>query len=53
MRNNLGLIEAEKFLVLIRQEPFDYTEWQKTLWHGQTVDELFEVAQKYAEVVQD
>jgi hypothetical protein len=53
MRNNLGLIEAEKFLVLIRQEPFDYTEWQKTLWHGQTVDELFEAAQKYAEVVQD
>jgi hypothetical protein len=53
LRNSLGLIDAEKFLVLVHQEPFDYTEWQKTLWHGQTVDELFEAAKKYAEIVQD
>ncbi len=40
----LGLVEAEKFIALIRKEPFNYTEWQKTLWEDKSVDELFEAA---------
>jgi len=28
LRNCLGLIDAEKFMVLVRPEPFDYTEFQ-------------------------
>lgn len=46
LREHLGLIEAEKFIVLIRSEPFDYTEWQQSLWQQQTVDELFELAKQ-------
>jgi hypothetical protein len=41
---HLGPVEAEKFIVLIRREPFDYTEWQQTLWANKSVDELFEAA---------
>lgn len=41
---HLGPVEAEKFIVLIRREPFDYTEWQQTLWENKSVDELFEAA---------
>ncbi|MDM8566347.1 hypothetical protein QUF74_11955 [Candidatus Halobeggiatoa sp. HSG11] len=44
LRERLGLVEAEKFIVLIRREPFDYTEWQQTLWEEKSVDELFEAA---------
>jgi hypothetical protein len=33
----LGLVEAEKFISLIRKEPFDYTEWQKPLWENHSV----------------
>jgi hypothetical protein len=40
----LGLVEAEKFISLIRKEPFDYTEWQKTLWENKSVDDLFNAA---------
>jgi len=44
LRERLGPVEAEKFIVLIRREPFDYTEWQQTLWQDKSVDELFEMA---------
>lgn len=46
LRERLGLVEAEKFIALIRREPFDYTEWQQTLWQTQSVDELFEMAKQ-------
>lgn len=29
--DSLGVVEAEQFISLIIREPFDYTEWQKTL----------------------
>jgi hypothetical protein len=38
LRNCLELVDAEKFIVLIRQELFDCTEWQKMLWDNQTVE---------------
>jgi hypothetical protein len=47
LREHLGLIEAEKFIALIKREPFDYTEWQRTLWPGKSVDEIFEAARQY------
>jgi hypothetical protein len=46
LREQLGLVETEKFITLIRREPFDYTEWQQTLWADKTVDELFEAAKQ-------
>jgi hypothetical protein len=27
----LGDVHAERFIALIRREPFDYTEWHRTL----------------------
>jgi hypothetical protein len=36
----LGPVEAEKFITLIQQEPFDYTEWQKSLWIDKDIKEL-------------
>lgn len=28
----LGGLQAERFIALIRREPFDYTQWQKDMW---------------------
>ena len=47
LRNALGLVEAEKFIMLIKRDPFDYTEWQAHLWEEKTVDELFFAAQEH------
>jgi len=49
--NNLGNVEAERFITLINREPFDYTEWQEDLFDGMSVRELSNMAmQKYAVV---
>ncbi|OGJ92055.1 MAG: hypothetical protein A2268_05850 [Candidatus Raymondbacteria bacterium RifOxyA12_full_50_37] len=47
LHNTLGLVEAEKFILLIKKEPFDYTEWQAHLWEDKTVDDIFHAAKKY------
>jgi len=43
----LGNVNAEKFISLIIKEPFDYTEWQSTLWSEQTVNQISERAMHY------
>ena len=40
----LGQVEAERFIALLLREPFDYTEWQKTLWDERSVEDLSKVA---------
>lgn len=45
--NYLGDVDAEKFISLIIKEPFDYTEWQKSLWKEKSVDQVSDEAVKY------
>ena len=42
--SNLGNVEAERFIMLINREPFDYTEWQQNLFDGISVRELSKMA---------
>jgi len=42
--NGLGNVDAERFVMLINREPFDYTEWQKNLFVGMSVQELSKAA---------
>jgi hypothetical protein len=53
LRERLGFIESERFIVLINRESFDYTEWQQTLWQEQSVDDVFAMAKKHNEQVAD
>ena len=32
LATHLGLVKAERFISLMIREPFDYTEWQRTLY---------------------
>lgn len=41
---DMGLVEAERFIALINREGFDYTEWQCNLWEGLSVEEVSYVA---------
>lgn len=43
----LGEVQAEKFISLIQQEHFDYTEWQKKLWVEESVEEISRKAMHY------
>jgi len=40
----LGTVEAERFIALVLQEPFDYTSWQQDLWAGQSAQEISHAA---------
>jgi len=43
----LGNIEAERFVSVLLREPFDYTEWRKdNLCVGMTVEEISSEAMK-------
>ena len=44
--NNLGRVEAERFISLIIREPFDYTEWQRDLFNNLSVKDLSNLAMK-------
>ena len=38
--NKLGLVDAERFIMLIQKEPFDYTKWQENLFESLTIEEI-------------
>ncbi len=46
----LGYVDAERFIVLINREPFDYTKWrEQALDDGLTVRQLSQKAMQFTE----
>lgn len=46
LSNAFGDVEAERFVMLMSREPFDYTEWRReNLFQGETVDSLMDAAE--------
>ncbi|MDR1523807.1 MAG: hypothetical protein LBS79_00930 [Tannerella sp.] len=48
--NNLGLLETERFIMLIQREPFDYTKWQEHLFEGMSIEEISEKAADFRKI---
>ena len=44
---NLGPVDAERFIVLLRREPFDYTKWRQDLYKDMPLDEFLKKANDY------
>jgi len=49
LMENLGLVEAERFIMLIQKELFDYTKWQENLFEDMSIDEISKKAADYRE----
>jgi hypothetical protein len=48
LSNELGLVDAEKFVFLLLSQPFDYTEWRRNnLFAGMSIDEISNAAENY------
>jgi len=48
LNNELGILDAERFVALILREPFDYTEWRNSnLFIDMSIDEIIDEADKY------
>jgi hypothetical protein len=41
LADTLGIVEAERFITLMLREPFNYTEWQRTLYGDMPLKELY------------
>jgi len=40
----LGAVNAERFINCVKNDRFDYTEWQQDLWRGKSIDEIHQAA---------
>ena len=38
--NHVGIVEAERFIYIIRNESFDYTKWQRNHYDTMTPEEI-------------
>jgi len=47
LAEQLGLVEAERFIALMRREPFDYTKWRQGLYKDVPLDTFLRDAQRY------
>jgi hypothetical protein len=35
----LGMVDAERFISMVKRDTFDYTEWQRKHWDNMTIEE--------------
>jgi len=48
LSNDLGLVEAERFVTLIQRDRFDYTKWRQDLFQGMSGDQISQLATEFA-----
>jgi hypothetical protein len=46
---NLGEVDAERFISIVKSDNFDYTKWQRNLWKDKTIDEIYGMAKEFEE----
>ncbi|MDR1924254.1 MAG: hypothetical protein LBQ66_07765 [Planctomycetaceae bacterium] len=44
LSEKLGIVDAERFIAIIKREPFDYTEWRQELYKDEPLDTLLQKA---------
>jgi len=36
----LGMVDAERFISMVKRDTFDYTEWQREHWGDKSIEEI-------------
>lgn len=47
LSQQLGMLDAERFLSLVQRERFDYTQWRQDLFEGLSGEEISRRAMEY------
>ena len=50
LTKKLGLVDAERFIALIKKDRFDYTEWRRDLYKNMTIDEIYQEAKEFQKI---
>lgn len=53
LAEQLGLVEAERFIALLRREPFNYTQWRQGLYTNVPLNDFLLNAQNYRDGMAD
>jgi hypothetical protein len=53
LSEQLGIVDAEKFITLVRRDSFNYTEWQRGLFSDVPLDTFLQNAKTYREQSSD
>ena len=46
--NHVGIVKAERFIYIIRNESFDYTKWQRDHYDTMTLEERGRTLEKHS-----
>jgi hypothetical protein len=49
----LGEVDTERFISIIKSDMFDYTDWQRGLWKGKTIEEIHQRATEMEKMIND
>jgi hypothetical protein len=44
---NLGELDTERFISMIKRDNFDYTEWRRELFAGNSIEEIHVMATEH------
>ena len=53
LKEKLGIVEFERFIVIINREKFDYTKWRKNLFEDLPLEELANKADQYSRTLKN
>ena len=42
--SQLGEVDAERYVAIVKTDDFDYTEWRRDLWSDKSIDEIHNMA---------
>ena len=48
LKEKLGPVDMERFIVLLNREKIDYTKWRKNLFEDKSIAELADEADNYS-----
>jgi len=49
---NLGEVDTERFISMIKRDTFDYTEWRQNLFNEKSIQEIHAMATEYEKRLQ-
>lgn len=49
LTEQMGIIEAERFISILMREKFDYTKWQREYFDGKSQEEISNEASRFEE----
>ena len=44
---NMGEVDTERFISMIKRDTFDYTEWRRGMFKGKSIEEIHAMATEF------